>query len=492
MDDRGALVRAITAARTGPEQAAAVAALDRHDRQLRAVHEESRGLSFAASAVRQALTPVPVHEHHTSATDWLGDFEASAGPRQDYRTAMIAEASSWYRSVPREVRADPEEFAEQARLRAYTAASAYGEAALPARREFLTCVGYLAKGAASGLPQIDQVIDANNQPAPTPYPTEVFDNFAPEENDYNVQVESPDHQSQVSSEMAPMLQQIEQQDSSGSGFGSGPELPSQHDTQMDTQYGYAEVPLGPPGQIRAAPGAMPQGQSAPNPVAGTDMDEGDENRPTTRSAALTPPDWAGYRWRTTASAAPFGAPLHQACGSLHWPGERCGTPGHTASVSYEASMDSFRSRQACETAGFREGLRVSAASGAQVAVHHNEITGAFATEARTEPEIHWLHGYLAAIRPVLANAGKCEDCGAPVKGGGTACEACSGQKEGSIQARANQYIKKQGDEWVITQKGTGKVLSHHASEEEAEKSFSAMEMHKHSGARSRPNFTQPA
>jgi hypothetical protein len=47
--------------------------------------------------------------------------------------------------------------------------------------------------------------------------------------------------------------------------------------------------------------------------------------------------------------------------------------------------------------------------------------------------------------------------------------------------QANQYIRKDGDQWVITQKGTGKVLSHHDSEEEAEKSFSAMEMHKHEG-----------
>ena len=44
---------------------------------------------------------------------------------------------------------------------------------------------------------------------------------------------------------------------------------------------------------------------------------------------------------------------------------------------------------------------------------------------------------------------------------------------------ANKYIKKQGDQWVIIQKGTGKVLSHHDSEEEAEAAFRAMEMHMH-------------
>jgi len=44
---------------------------------------------------------------------------------------------------------------------------------------------------------------------------------------------------------------------------------------------------------------------------------------------------------------------------------------------------------------------------------------------------------------------------------------------------ANQYIKKQGDSWVIVQKGTGKVLSHHDSEAKAEASFAAMMMNKH-------------
>jgi len=42
-----------------------------------------------------------------------------------------------------------------------------------------------------------------------------------------------------------------------------------------------------------------------------------------------------------------------------------------------------------------------------------------------------------------------------------------------------KYIKKQGDSWVITQKGTGKVLSHHDSKEKAIESFKAMMANKH-------------
>jgi hypothetical protein len=499
-EQRGALLRAITAARTGGDQAAAVAALDRHDRMQRQAAAGDRELDLSATAVRQALAPVAVHEHHTAATDWLGEIPE---PSPDFRTAMIAQAGSWYRSVPAEVRADGEEFAEQARLRAYTAASSYGDAALPARREFLQAVGYLSRGAASGLPQVDQVIDPNNQPSPTPYPTEVFDNFAPQQNDFNAPVESPDHQSQVSSEQAPMLQQVQQQDGSGSGFGSGPELPDQHDTAMDTQYGYAEVPLGPPGVIPTVPaatdqgGAMPQGQSTPNPVAGSDqvadaepLDDEDV-QPGARSASLTPPDWQGYRWRTAMAQPPLDAPWHARCGSLHWPTDPCGSQGHTAAVSWAQTAETFARTASLQAGGFAEGTQVMAAarmSVPAVASHHNQLLGAFTAAARTEDEVHWLHGYLAAVRPLLASAGKCSGCGGSCRQDQDKCEACrQKEKTASLRALANQYIKQRGDKWVILQKGTGKVLSHHDSQEKAEASFRAMMQSKH-GSRGRLDF----
>jgi hypothetical protein len=47
---------------------------------------------------------------------------------------------------------------------------------------------------------------------------------------------------------------------------------------------------------------------------------------------------------------------------------------------------------------------------------------------------------------------------------------------------ANQYIKQQGGKWVITQKGTGKVLSHHDSKDKAEAAFAAMMQSKHGSA----------
>lgn len=50
----------------------------------------------------------------------------------------------------------------------------------------------------------------------------------------------------------------------------------------------------------------------------------------------------------------------------------------------------------------------------------------------------------------------------------------------TLQNHANyKYVKQRGDKWVITQKGTGKVLSEHDSQEKAEASFRAMMESKH-------------
>jgi hypothetical protein len=437
MSQRDQLLRAVQAAGTGRQQAAAVAALDAFDQRRRAQIRESRATDLSATAVRRTLQPVPVHEHHTAATDWLGDIRIEA----NYRTDMIAQASQWYRRLPREVAADREEFLEQARGFAYTAASRYGDQALAARRTFLEYVGYLCRDAASGLPQIDQTVDPNNQESATPYPTEVFDNFAPEQNAYNGGVEGPDHQSQISSEQAPLLQQVQQQDGAGSGFGSGPEKPDEHSTGFDTSNSYAEVPLGPPGVIPTAPGPMPQGQSQPNPVAGTDQVAGNVppmRAASMRHAAYTGPDQDGFRWRISSASDeagggdvdPMAAPYHTRCGSTHWPEQACGHAGeHTASVAvgYLMNSEDFARIAYFEAQGATEGVGVLRAAGrdlSRVAAHHDALTAAFRREARGEDEIAWLHGYMSRVRPVLAAGGATCACGAAVKAGKTQCKNC--------------------------------------------------------------------
>ena len=268
MTNRSDLVQAIHAARgDGRALAQAVAALDAHDTAARGRAAADREVDLGAAIVGERMYATAAHELHTAATDWIADFELP--PDDSYRTAMIAEASTWYGRLDPAVRADAGELAEQARGRAATLASAYPMQAIAARQEFLRMVGYLHQTqAASGLPQIDQTVDPNNAPSATPYPTDVFPTFGEEQDPFNG-VEGDNHDSQADSARAPMLQQVNQQNSSGSGFGSGPERPDMHDTRFDTANSYAEVPLGPAGQIPTSPQATDrQVGSAPNPVAG--------------------------------------------------------------------------------------------------------------------------------------------------------------------------------------------------------------------------------
>lgn len=297
MTDRSDLVRMIRQASTGQETAQAVAALDQFDRQQVALASLDRDLDLGARIAEQRLTPVPVHEHHTAATDWLAVYDV---PSTDFRTAMIAEASTWYRALPREVRADREELATQADGRARTLASAYGPQMTAARKEFMSVVAYLHAQGASGLPQIDQLIDPNNQPQQTPYPTQVFPTFGPDQDQFNQGVEGFGHDSQVSSQQAPLIQQVMQQDQGGSGYGAGPERPDSHTTRFDTADSYAEVPLGPPGQIPTAPAATDSvASSHPNPVAGVPQDAGAERRTAAVIDGYSLPDPFGYRWGMT-------------------------------------------------------------------------------------------------------------------------------------------------------------------------------------------------
>jgi|CryBogDrversion2_4_1035264.scaffolds.fasta_scaffold03893_2 hypothetical protein len=48
----------------------------------------------------------------------------------------------------------------------------------------------------------------------------------------------------------------------------------------------------------------------------------------------------------------------------------------------------------------------------------------------------------------------------------------------AAEKTANQYVKQQGDKWVVLNK-EGDVLSHHDSKEKADASFSAMMANKH-------------
>lgn len=453
MTDRSELVRAIRQAGDGRTLAQAVAALDAHDRQRTASLAADRELDLGARVAAQRLTPVPLHEHHTAATDWLADYEPVTRDH-DYRTAMIAKASQWYGGLDQAVRADAEEFAEQARGMAHTAASQYGYQFAAAWQEFLRMASYLRSAdAASGLPQIDQLIDPNNQPGQTPYPAEVFPTFGEEQDQFNG-VETDNHQSGISSEQAPLLQQVQQQNASGSGYGSGPEKPDEHSTGFDAADSYAEVPLGPPGQIPTAPAATDSmASSHPNPVAGTQQDAGAERRQATAAVeGYSMPDPFGYRWATTPEVV---HPFHERCASAHWPEEDCGAMAHTASVAigYSMDLDTARRLADCERLGAAEGLKAFRASRSlqELAAVHNRVTAGWGASDRTMEDTAVLHGFMAVVRPAMADlaheasmtcagckGGNCAGC----SGKGCSCGSCGGKKTAAAHT-ARDFTEKQ-------------------------------------------------
>lgn len=400
MSGRNELVKAIQKAASGHELSQAVAALDAFDQGQRNQAALDRELDLGATLASKRLDPVPTHELHTAATDWVLDVPEPAD--DGYRPIMTAQASTWYANLDPAVRGDRDEFAEQARGQARTLASAYGSLAPAAEREFLQMAGYLQAQGASGLPQIDQTVDPNNNPSATPYPTETFDNFAPEQDQFNG-VEDNNHGSQISSDGAPLIQQVRQQDSSGSGFGSGPERPDEHSTGMDTADSYAEVPLGPPGQIGTTPAATDsQAGSAPNPIAGQPQDAGADRRQTV--AGYSPADPFGYRWATDEIVHPF----HEKCASAHWPDESCGGRAHVASVAvgYVMDLDKARRVDQCERLGAQAGLQAvqGAANPAELAERHNQVVSGWKAQGQGEDDTAVLHGFCAVVRPVLADA----------------------------------------------------------------------------------------
>lgn len=219
--DEARLVQAIQKAATFAEQKDLIGELDALRAGRRLASMANRQVDLTETIVRETLTPRSVHSFHTAATDWIADVDTV--PVEQARREMMTEASLWYDRTSNGVRADVEEFVEQARGRARKLAGRYAPNAEQAQESFLQYVAYLhSREAGSGLDMIDQTIDANNQAKTTENPTEVFDNFAPELAEGNAGVDE-----QQGSANAPLIREIE----STGPFGiEGETRPSEHDS----------------------------------------------------------------------------------------------------------------------------------------------------------------------------------------------------------------------------------------------------------------------
>lgn len=194
------LLVAASQAKTLAEQQRLVGEAEKLRNQVVAQHTASRELDLANAVVRQHITPAPVHEMHTEATDWIGGLSTTAsadvsGAEQE----MTAQGTVWYGRVATVVKADTEEFETQAQGMAHRLAGAFGEHAERAEAAFVGCVQELRardmrtgalREAASGLPQVGE----GGYPAETMVGLSV-DNALPV--------------SETTSERAPAIQELE-------------------------------------------------------------------------------------------------------------------------------------------------------------------------------------------------------------------------------------------------------------------------------------------
>jgi hypothetical protein len=261
---RAELVRALTKASSFSEQERLLDEIAKIDTGIRAQAAQDRELDLADTVVSHTLTPVRVHEHHTAATDWLGTEEA---PDHQWQNKVVAEAAMWFNRVPQMVKADPQEFGIQAQGMARRVAGPYGLQAEAAQNAFLDYAQFLHKSAASGLDQIQQTIDGNNQPKTTPLNPEVFDNFAPEIDPINQGVSGTED-----SNRAPLIQEIV---GGGSGTdGGAPEKPGGHSETNDLSWA---PPQGmqadtAPGWADGDPGTPEQGGNRPDYTKAASLD----------------------------------------------------------------------------------------------------------------------------------------------------------------------------------------------------------------------------
>lgn len=220
--DRSELLQRIASAKTFDEQVRLVAQLDDFNRSAQRTAALDREVDLADTSIREAFTPVISRTARGSSdSDWL-DTEVADAPFD--HSQLIAQAALWFQDVPDFVRADKDEFDEQAVGKARQVTSSLGVQARTAEDIFVGYATFLRTQAVvveagSGLDQVQQTTapDGVTEKA-TPLPPDVFDNFAPPVNEFNEGVVGTE-----TSSRAPAIQQAV-----NGGGNSSPEVPGGH------------------------------------------------------------------------------------------------------------------------------------------------------------------------------------------------------------------------------------------------------------------------
>lgn len=122
---------------------------DSHDEQVRlmraaeearhavyAAHEADRQTQLGAQIVAERMTPVRTHSLVTTASDWMHGLDVEADPKA-MSDHIVAEAALWYQKTGAAVKADADEFAEQARGVARHVCGQFGKQSSVAYRSFV-------------------------------------------------------------------------------------------------------------------------------------------------------------------------------------------------------------------------------------------------------------------------------------------------------------------------------------------------------------------
>ena len=140
------LLRALSGRLPSNEARALAEELEVVRAQRRAVLAAHQDILLEDAFIAPATTPVVPFARTTAATDWLLDAP-DATATVDYTQAMRAEASAWFERVHPAVKADREEFMEQARGMARHTAGQFGYDGAAAERAFLDTASFLQKRA---------------------------------------------------------------------------------------------------------------------------------------------------------------------------------------------------------------------------------------------------------------------------------------------------------------------------------------------------------
>jgi hypothetical protein len=221
LDQReAAILQALGQARPD-EQVALVTDLEAVRAAKREAIAADRELDFGNAYIRDVLTPVVTHQHHTAATDWIADITVEADWDTDTDHKVRAEASLWYGRVSDEVKADGEEYVEQARGMARRVAGLLGDTSGRAVQAFLDHACHLNKIASpdvgtadesgQGVSSLPVEVTVDNAP-------EVLPNFAPPVDPINADVAFQE----PTGADAPVVQENQQETPETSSGGSAP------------------------------------------------------------------------------------------------------------------------------------------------------------------------------------------------------------------------------------------------------------------------------